>query len=424
MDKIPFPKLVGVDVVPFQAEGQQLLRIASRDRLSDHWLPLRREAGILLQYMNGKHAVPDIRSAVARDYGVDVAAEVIAQLVAALDEICVLDTPRYRNSKRAIEDAFRKSTVREPTHAGGAYESDPQALHKQLQAMFEGPAGPGTPGPCRPEKGLRAVFAPHIDYRRGGSSFAWAFKELAEQSDAKVFVLVGTSHYSSHRFILTRKDFRTPLGIAKTNREFVDVLARECKADVFADELAHKPEHSLELHVLFLQYLFNHRRDFSIVPLLVGSFHDAVEENRSPSGKEDIAQMTSALRRAESECGENVCYVVSGDLAHIGMKFGDPWQVDADRSAWCRNMDMELLESFASGCSASLFEFIASEKDGRRICGFPPGYTMLQAVQPEAGKVLCYDQFVDPRGFEIVSFASLAFYDRRNAEAASRVEIR
>ncbi len=52
---------------------------------------------------------------------------------------------------------------------------------------------------------------------------------------------------------------------------------------------------------------------------------------------------------------------------------------------------------------------IAAEGDGRRVCGLPPTYTTLAAVAPKKGRVLRYDQFVHPRGFESVSFASAAF---------------
>ena len=33
--------------------------------------------------------------------------------------------------------------------------------------------------------------------------------------------------------------------------------------------------------------------------------------------------MVAALRAAEAACREPVCYVISGDLAHIGPKFDD-----------------------------------------------------------------------------------------------------
>ena len=56
------------------------------------------------------------------------------------------------------------------------------------------------------------------------------------------------------------------------------------------------------------------------------------------------------------------------------------------------------------------FEVIRDEQDRRRICGLPPTFVVLEAVQPTAGRLLSYGQYVHPRGFESVSFASVAFY--------------
>ena len=57
-----------------------------------------------------------------------------------------------------------------------------------------------------------------------------------------------------------------------------------------------------------------------------------------------------------------------------------------------------------------MLDDFVEERDERRICGLPPTYTVLEAVRPSRGKVLHYDQYVHPRGYESVSFASVGFY--------------
>ena len=59
---------------------------------------------------------------------------------------------------------------------------------------------------------------------------------------------------------------------------------------------------------------------------------------------------------------------------------------------------------------AGYYRIVAAEGDQRRICGLPPTYTLLNAVRPRQGKLLHYDQYVEPGGYESVSFASMAFY--------------
>src|SRR5205814_3982684 len=132
---------------------------------------------------------------------------------------------------------------------------EPEALRRQLRRLFTGPRGPGLPEEPKPDGRLRAALLPHIDYRRGGTTYAWGFKEVFERTDASLFVIIGTSHYSSERFTLTRKDFKTPLGIVPTDQEYIDRLVKHYGDGLFDDPLAHLPEHSIELEVVFLQYL-------------------------------------------------------------------------------------------------------------------------------------------------------------------------
>jgi hypothetical protein len=75
-----------------------------------------------------------------------------------------------------------------------------------------------------------------------------------------------------------------------------------------------------------------------------------------------------------------------------------------------RGQDQAILRRAEEADVSGFFRVIADEGDGRNICGLPPVYTTLAAARPGRGKVLHYDQYVHPRGFESVSFASVAFY--------------
>ncbi len=179
---------------------------------------------------------------------------------------------------------------------------------------------------------------------------------------------------------------------------------------LFDDPLAHIPEHSIELEVLWLQFLLENQRPFRIVPMVVGSFHDCIEMGQDPSAMPDLTRMVEALRRAEAAAGEPVCYIISGDLAHIGPKFGDPDPVGESVLTRSRECDQAILNHLERADHGEYFRFVAGEQDARRICGLPPTWTVLQAVRPSGGQCLHYGQYVHPRGHESVSFASMAFF--------------
>ena len=120
--------------------------------------------------------------------------------------------------------------------------------------------------------------------------------------------------------------------------------------------------------------------------------------------------MIEALRQSEAETNEPICYIISGDLAHIGPKFGDPEPVAEPFLAQSRAQDLALLDRLEAADSQGYFGVIAAEDDRRRICGFPPTCITLEALRPTRGKLLHYDRYVHPRGVESVSFASVAFF--------------
>lgn len=354
-----------------------------------------------VQLFDGERTLRDIQAEAVRRAGLLLSLETFADLVRRLDEALLLDGPRFRE--------LLTSPVREPSCIG-CYDGDSETLRRQLGRLFTGPGGPGLPGKPRPDGTLRAALLPHIDYARGGATFAWGFKEVFERTDASLFVIIGTSHYSAHRFTLTRKAFKTPLGTVPTDQAYINRLVGYYGKGLFDDELTHLPEHSIELEVVFLQYLYERCGPIRIVPLLVGSFCDCVELGAAPENRSDIARMVASLKKVEAETAEPICYIISGDLAHIGPKFGDAQPVQDSELAHSKAQDLALIRHAEAADLAGYFEVIAAEGDGRRICGLPPTLTTLAAVAPRSGKLLHYDQYVHPRRSESVSFASMAFY--------------
>ncbi|MFO0822067.1 MAG: AmmeMemoRadiSam system protein B [Gemmataceae bacterium] len=361
-------------------------------------------AAEVAQRFDGESTLTEIVVAVTQEFpGVEVSVEILVGLVEALDEASLLDSPTLL---ARFNGPVRKPVCFEP----GA---NPAALRAELEHLFTADGGPGLPehrGDNPSQEKLRAVLAPHMDYGRGNVTYGHAFAELIRNTDARVFVIVATSHYSGHRFTLSRQNFETPLGVAETDQEYVNRIVQHYGDGLFDDPLAHVPEHSIELEVALLQFLLAGRRPFKIVPLLTGSIHDCMNRNSDPANAADLSRMVAALRAAEAACSEPVCYLISGDLAHIGPKFGDKRKAEGPWLEESRAKDAEILKSLETAQAGAFFETIAAEQNKRRICGLSPTWLTLETIKPRTGKVLHYQQFVHPQGKESVSFAAAAFY--------------
>jgi AmmeMemoRadiSam system protein B len=377
--------------------------LIDRRGLSRRQLSLNRLQVDWLLLFDGTRTLRDIQTtAMIRLGGQLLPFELFEKLVRDLDEALFLDSPRFHE---AVNGPIR------PPSCLGVYAEDPALLREQFRWLFTRPGAAGLPAVLRNDNRVCAALLPHIDYARGGLTYTYAFKEVVESTAASLFVIIGTSHCSPHRFTLTRKHFQTPLGVVPTDQDYIDRLVAHYGDGLFDDEIgAHLPEHSIELEVVPLQFLYEGKRDIRIVPLVVGPFEDCVRTGLPPTRADDIDGMVRALSAVEKEMNEPICYLISGDLAHIGPKFGDLQQVCQRQLDHSRRLDEALLEHTANVDCEGYFRLIADEQDERRICGLPPTWTTLAATCPARGRVLHYDQYVHPQGYESVSFASVTFY--------------
>ncbi len=151
------------------------------------------------------------------------------------------------------------------------------------------------------------------------------------------------------------------------------------------------------------------------MPLVVGSFHECVLAQQPPCHHAEIARMIHALRCAAEETREPICFLISGDLAHIGPKFNRGEQLTNALLERSGIQDQALIRRLEAGDPAGYFQVIAREQDERNICGFQPTYLVLEALRPRAGRLLHRNQirYVDPdRGEASVSWATVVFGDK------------
>jgi len=123
-----------------------------------------------------------------------------------------------------------------------------------------------------------------------------------------------------------------------------------------------------------------------------------------------IADFIQAIREVASAHAEPVCYIVGGDLAHVGMKFGDQGGLTPAFLDQVAREDHALLAAAARMDAEGFFRVIAEHQDRRRICGFPPTYMLLSTMPATAGTVLKYGQAVEPATQSMVSYASVVFH--------------
>jgi AmmeMemoRadiSam system protein B len=408
---VDYPKLRSVNAFPVQSSGKALLCLQDPQNISEKALFLPSPLYFIISLFDGQHSILDIQAEYMRKFGGFLYTENLQEIIGQLDENLFLEGERFQQALRQKQEGFRKALFREAVFAGKSYEEDPGRLRAQLKGYFAAANGPGSLGEKKSGKGLRGVVAPHIDFQRGGHCYAFSHREIWERSASPCFIIFGTAHTPMQNpFCLTQKDFVTPLGTLNVDKELVDAIQSRCPNDLFKDEIVHRSEHSIEFQCVFLRYLFPEPDSLKIVPILTGSFHEAIEKGVSPMELEPIRQFIGATKEAVSSLGREVCYIASADLAHMGLQFGDQERVSEYGLRVISQQDHEMLEYAEKMDAEGFFESISRERDQRKICGYPSIYSMLKILEAGEGKLLKYDQAFTPETQSVVSFASLAFY--------------
>jgi MEMO1 family protein len=157
--------------------------------------------------------------------------------------------------------------VRAPVAAGAFYPSHADRLHTMVQALLAPAARearkhrlePGAP---------KAVIAPHAGYEYSGPVAASAYARVARGRGAlERVVLIGPAHRSGWGAIVMSgaNAFATPLGALPVDVEGWRAV-RSCPW-VVVDDAAHSMEHSLEVHLPFIQEVLG---EVAVLPMLVG----------------------------------------------------------------------------------------------------------------------------------------------------------
>lgn len=406
-----YPKLRNINAFPVKDSGKTLLCLQDPQNVSEKALFLSPPLYFIVSLFDGQHSILDIQAEYMRRFGEFLYTEKLQEIVGQLDDNLFLEGERFQEALRQKEEGFKKASFREAAFAGKSYETDPDKLRAQLGGYFEGADGPGSLGEKKSAKGLKGVVAPHIDFNRGGPCYAFAHREIWERNGSPCFIIFGTAHTPMENpFCLTRKDFVTPLGTLNVDKELVDAIQSRCTDDLFKDEGVQRGEHSIEFQCVFLRYLFPESDSVNIVPILTGSFHEAIEKGISPMELKPIQQFIGALKEAVSSLGREVCYIASADLAHMGLQFGDREGVSDYGLRVISQQDHEMLDYAEKMDGEGFFDSISSERDRRNICGLPPIYLMLKMLEAKEGKLFKYGQAITPETKSVVTFASLGFY--------------
>ncbi len=184
-------------------------------------------------------------------------------------------------------------------------------------------------------------------------------------------------------------------------------LESVCTWDPYEHEMVHRTEHSIEFQAVMLSYLYGSA--VRIVPILCASFGAPLELSPLVPLPE-VETFLDVCRDLVDAAPGQVSVIAGADLAHVGRRFGDSFDIHDGVLRQVEARDREDLQHALAGDATGFYQSVLRDRNERRVCGINCIYAALKAVDGASGRgaMLHYDYAHDPAG-GIVSFTDVLF---------------
>lgn len=390
-----------IQIIPVKEDGRDLLLFYDPMKIAESGFALDGSVEPILSLIDGYKSLTQL----APYFGKNVTGDQLLEFVQMLDKQKLLESPFFKTESTRIEEQFESSDTRQPALSASSYPADPDQLMEFMNNIMN-----DTNGLEMDASKSKALYAPHIDLRVGSKQYAEAFTQLTNLKPKRV-VILATSHYSGYYpdlydgfpFIGSQKDFLLPGRTIITDQKAVQTLAAGGENAGFTlKDRAHRIEHSIETHLLFASHIWKH--DFEIVPILTAGIDELFYKQDGDLGGK-IENFATLLREIDTD---DTFYLISGDLSHVGRKFGDTLPAAAMRSD-VETFDREFITAAEAGDHDIMLRTMAENYDPYRICGFPPLFAFIKSFPGIAGKRINYQWWDEQERESAVSFGSILY---------------
>ena len=369
---------------PFVALRDPAMLVARTLVVPAQWLPV-------LQHFQGKRSLSEIAEQLRGP------AEQLVGLAKQLDEVGLLWGPTFEQLETRLKEKLETERAF-PALASRTMGESEEDCRAAIEEYLEQTEAPDLPAPAL------GIVAPHLDYERGWPNYAGAYYGFKDLDQPDRVAILGTNHMGiGDGVVLSEYGFDSPMGRCPADGIVVEKILERLGKPIIADQLDHLAEHSIQLHVPWIQYFFGN------LPVVAVLFPDPLVPMIADDDQRVARpRFVEVLREVLDEVGGRTLYVASSDLSHVGLQFGEPRPVDDQRRMDVERHDRDMLANFLSSDPETFLAGFNWNRNPTRWCSIGNMAAVLELVRPETVELIDYRQACDERGFAMVSSAAIA----------------
>ena len=421
---LDLPHARPVQPIPVQNEGKQAIALRDPSMLVQQTMVVPPQAMGVIQLFDGSNSIEQIAGKLvreddpAREDNLGKAAAQVNALVEQMDKFGLLWGPTFEGYEKQVAEKLAETRafpvqasmslvqVAHQAAGGGDPPESPEEQAAWAKELAEGQLASWLAEAEDPEfdQPVLGLVVPHLDYPRGAEVYAGGYRAWQDATRPDRVVVLGTNHFGlGDGVVMSPYSYLTPLGKVDVDAKVVEAMRAKLGDRLFKDQLDLLPEHSVELHLPFIQHLFGD------VPVVCALLPDPLVPMIADDGaRVSNQEFIKALQEVLADVGGTTYFVSSADLSHVGPQFGEPKPVDDARRVEVERHDREHLAKFIANDADAFVESMEWCKNPTRWCSI--GNMAATAALAGASEIelVDYRQAVDDRGAALVSVAAIA----------------
>jgi len=346
----------------------------------------------VLQQFNGEQPLAEIAQKASAPI------EELTKLVNSLDEVGLLWGPTCTQLEQDRLAALHGDGVL-PLRQGSMLGATAEAARELIAGWLAETEDPEVEFP------VRGLLAPRLDHHVVWPIYA-ALYHAARATGADRVLVLGNNHYGiGDGVTLTRCGFQSPMGRLACDTAMVDALVERLSDVILKDELDHMADHGIEMQVPWISETLG---DIPIVgALLPDPMTPPIDDDKETRCTPEC--FIDAVHDVIDTLDGNTLVVATGDLSHVGPRFGEPRPVDEERQVEVEQHDREFLATILSGDLEAIDGAIKWHNNPTRWSCLGAAQAMIGIVQPTEMELIDYrQQLVDQDNSGMLTAAGVA----------------